>query len=387
MYVYMGHLTFGQTKPYEDWFWKKNRIELVHDHVDDIDTDRKTLTLRSRQTRHYDQLVIATGSRSNRLQVPGEQLPGVQSLYSLQDLQAMESNTRDVRHAVVVGGGLIGVELAEMLHSRNIHTTILIREEGFWGNVLPQQDAAFVSRHIMSHGVSVIHSDELREIVPDNAGRVAAVRTEKGREIPCGFVGIAVGVRPNTDWLAHTPIKVNRGVVVNRYLETNIPDVYAIGDCAERTEDIPGRQPVEQVWYTARMMGETVARTLCGERTPYAPGPWFNSAKFFDIEFQTYGSVPNVAGEDDSEMYWEHPSGRKAVHLVWNRTSNRFTGINAFGIRLRHACFDRWLRENRSIDYVMEHLAEANFDPEFSPRHEPEIAARFLQSASTISER
>ena len=65
----------------------------------------------------------------------------------------------------------------------------------------------------------------------------------------------------------------------------------------------------------------------------------------------------------------------------------RFTGINAFGIRLRHACFDRWLRENRSIDYVMEHLAEANFDPEFSPRHEPEIAARFLQSASTISER
>ena len=106
--------------------------------------------------------------------------------------------------------------------------------------------------------------------------------TSKGEHIPCQFVGLTAGVRPNIDFLKKSGIDTDKGVLINEYFETNIPDVYAIGDCSEFKIAIPGQRSIEQVWYTGRMHGETVAETICGNRKAYNPGPWFNSAKFFD---------------------------------------------------------------------------------------------------------
>lgn len=380
MYVYMGHMTFEHIKPYEDNFWKKNRINLIFDHAEKIDEAGRSVQLHSGKKVNYDSLIIATGSRSNAVRVPGEDSNGVQALYSYQDLQRLQVNTLNTSRAVITGGGLIGVEMAEMLRTRNINVTMLVRESAFWSNVLPRQEAEMISRHVASHGVELLHNQELGEIIPDAKGRVKAVRTKEGREIECGFAGIAVGVHPNTELAQTSSIKIDKGILVNEFLETSSPDIYAIGDCAERPNALAGRKNIEQVWYTARMMGETVAQTVCGERTPYEPGPWFNSAKFFDIEFQTYGNVDNEPGPGQEDLYWEHPAGKKALHMVWQTQSNIFLGINSFGIRLRHELFDRWLRDKRTVQYVVEHLAEANFDPEFTERHEQEIRGRFISS-------
>lgn len=378
MYVYMGHLKYENIKPYEDWFWKKNRIDLIQDHAEKIDTDKKSVVLRSGRSAAYDYLIIASGSQSNFLGWPGEDLRGVQALYSYQDLQKMEANSKDVRHAVIVGGGLIGVEMAEMLSSRKIPVTMLVRELAFWNNVLPRQAASMISRHISSHGIHLKHQCEVEEIIAGENGRVKAIRTKEGEKIDCDFVGITVGVHPNVEWLRDSGIAIKQGILVNEYLETNIAGIFAIGDCVERTYPLEGRKNIEQVWYTARMMGEVIAQTICGIKTRYEPGPWFNSAKFFDIEYQTYGLVGNSLQDDEADLYWEHPSGRKAVHLVWNRKNNQLKGINTFGIRLRHETFDRWLREKTKIELVVDRLSEANFDPEFSQRHEREIRDRFL---------
>lgn len=380
MYIYMGHLTFEHTKPYEDWFWKKNRIDLVYERAEKIEPERKLVQLASGKVLPYDDLVLATGSQSNFFGWPGQHLKRVQGLYSYDDLRKMEADTRGIKKAVIIGGGLIGVEMAEMLRSRRIEVTMLIREPAFWNNVLPFRQAQMISRHIASHGVELKHEEELAEILSDEAGSANAVRTKNGETILCDFVGITVGVHPNIWLLKKTAIAVRDGILVNEYLETNTPHVYAIGDCVERLYPLEGRKNIEQVWYTARMMGEVVARTICGERTKYDPGPWFNSAKFFDIEFQTYGNIANTLRVEEAEYYWQHPNGRKAVHLVWNKRTNEFHGINAFGIRLRHENFDRWLREKRSIDFVADHLHEANFDPEFSERHEEEIRAGFYST-------
>ena len=384
MYVYMGQLKFEHTKPYEDWFWKKNDITLVFDHAVKIDTRNKNVMLRSGRVVNYDDLIIASGSRSNFPGIAGEDVNGVQALYSYQDLERMEINTRGIHKAVVIGGGLIGVEMAEMLHTRKIRVTVLVREPAFWNNALPLPEAQMISRHISSHGIQLLHDQELKEIVSEG-GNLVGIRTNDGKEIPCDFAGIAIGVHPNVAWLNGSGIAVKRGILVNEYLETNIPGIFAIGDCVERTYALPGRKNIEQVWYTARMMGEVVAQTICGDRCKYEPGPWFNSAKFFDIEYQTYGNVPNMIEEDQSDFYWEHPSGKKAVHIVWNKQDDVFTGINSFGIRLRHEKFDRWLRERRSVQYVMDHLAEANFDPEFSQRHENIICSNFRQRVAATA--
>lgn len=384
MYIYMGHMKYEHTKPYEDFFWKKNKIDLLFDHVDKVESHSKCLHLKSGKKLHFDRLIIATGSKSNKLGWPGQDLKGVQGLYGYPDLQLMEENSKSVQHAVIVGGGLIGIEMTEMLLSRKIPVTFLVREPEFWSIVLPLQEANLISRHIRSHQVDLKLNAELKEIQADNNGRVKSITTTKGDVIECQFVGLAVGVSPNIEFLKDSGIETKRGILVNEYLQTNIPDVYALGDCVERTYPLAGRKNIEQVWYTGRMMGEVLAQTICGNPTRYDPGPWFNSAKFFDIEYQTYGNVYNSLNSNEEDFYWEHTSGKKAMHFVWDKYSKQFLGINTFGIRLRHECFDRWLRESKDVQFVMEHLPEANFDPEFFQRHETEIMKSFHQQHPSL---
>jgi len=379
MYIYMGHMKFDHTKPYEDWFWKKNKIDLVYNHVKHIDPENHLMGFSDGKSMDFDVLIIATGSKSNKFGWPGQDLEGVQGLYSYQDLQLMESNTKEIKSAVIVGGGLIGIEMAEMLKSRNIPVTLLVMEDDYWSNILPKEEARLISRHLREHGIDLRLSTKLQEILGNENGKVKAVLTDKGEKIECPFVGLTVGVFPNIDIVINSGISMARGILVDEHLETSHPDIYAIGDCAEHRNPQPNRKSVEQVWYTGRMMGETVAQTICGNRTPYSPGNWFNSAKFFDIEYQTYGNVWPELKDDEADFYWEHPDGNKCVHIVFKKSNDQVLGINSFGIRMRHETWDQWLDEKRDINYVMRNLSKANFDPEFFANYESGIINAFYQ--------
>jgi len=390
MYVYMGHMKFEHTKPYEDWFWEKNRINLKKGFVKNIETATKTLHFSDGETLEYDKLIIATGSKPNTFGWKGQDLKGVQGLYSKQDLENLEvyaPNNTICKRAVIVGGGLIGIELAEMLNSRNIPVTFLVRESSFWNSVLPDGESQMINKHIKTHHIDLRLSSNLKEIVSDEHGKVKSVIIEQtDEEIACDFVGLAAGVSPNIDFIKQSDIEANKGVLVNRFLETNIPDVYAIGDCAEQREVICNRKSIEAVWYTGRMMGEVVAQTICGQKMPYNPGHWFNSAKFFDIEYQTYGWVHGSKGKpnDEAHFHWKHNDDTKCITIAFNKNTNQFLGINTFGIRMRHEVFDRWLTEKRTIDYVINHLQEANFNPEFYKHYEQDIQNAYKNQLQII---
>ena len=377
MYVYMGHLKFEHTQPYENWFWEKNRIDLKKGYVEKIDTKNSTLLFTEGDSLKYDKLIIATGSKPNKFGWPGQDLKGVQGLYSKQDLDNLEvfaPNNEVCKRAVIVGGGLIGIELAEMFNSRNIPVTFLVREQSFWDIVLPTGESQMLNRHIKNHHIDLRLDVNLKEIIADENGQAkAVVIAETGETIECDFVGLTAGVSPNIDFIKDSGIEIGRGVKVNRFLETNLKDVYAIGDCAEQHEPIGNRKSIEAVWYTGRMMGETVAQTICGNRIEYKPGHWFNSAKFFDIEYQTYGWVFAKPKEGHAHFHWKHNDDTRCITIEYDTVTNEFKGINTFGIRMRHEVFDKWLTEKRDMDYVMNHLYEANFDPEFYKHFEKNI--------------
>jgi len=387
MYIYMGHMKFEHTQPYEDWFWEKNRIELKQGYVSKVDTSNKQLNFENGETLAYDKLVLATGSKPNKFGWPGQDLDGVMGMYHKQDLENLEKyapNNKVCKRAVIVGGGLIGIELAEMLHSRHIPVTFLVRESSFWNGVLPDGESQMINREIISAGIDLRLGFNLKEITPDENGQVKSITiTETDEVIECNVVGLTAGVSPNIDFLKDSGIELGRGIKVNRFLETNVKDVYAVGDCAEQHEGINGRRPIEAVWYTGRMMGETLAQTICDNRIEYNPGHWFNSAKFIDIEYQTYGWVWAQPKDNESRFYWEHKDGNKCIHINYDKNTREFIGINNFGIRMRHEFFDKILTEKQSVDYVLEHLADANFDPEFYKLHEKEIVAKFNQENNT----
>lgn len=389
MYVYMGHMKFEHTQPYEDWFWDKNRIDLKQGFVEFIDTNSKVLHFSHGETLNYDKLVIATGSKPNKFGWPGQDLEGVMGMYHKQDLENLEKyapNNKECKRAVIVGGGLIGIELAEMLNSRRIPVTFLVRESSFWNGVLTEGESRIINRHIRNHHIDLRLSTNLKEIKSDENGKVISVIIEEtGEEIECDVVGLTAGVSPNIDFIKDSEIETGRGVKVNRYLETNIPNVYAIGDCAEQHEAIGNRRPIEAVWYTGRMMGEVLAQTICGNRIKYNPGHWFNSAKFLDIEYQTYGWVHGKKGrpENEAHFHWKHEDDTKCITVAYDKNTNKFLGINTFGIRMRHETFDTWLTEKRDVDYVINHLAEANFDPEFYSRFEKQIIQSYNNQLQT----
>lgn len=379
MYVYMGHMKFDHIQPYENWFWEKNRIELKEGWVEKVDFQRKNLEFKSGEILGYDELVIASGSKSNKFGWPGQDLKGVQGLYSRQDLELMEESTKGgVERAVIVGGGLIGIEMAEMLSYKKIPVTFLVREIGFWDNILPKEESLLVGSHIREHHIDLRLELELQEIIGDSEGRVKAVRTKSGEEITCQFVGLTAGVTPNIDFLRNTELEVNRGVIVDLSFQTNIPDVYAIGDCAEFNQaPASDRRPIEQVWYTGRMHGETLAYNLAGKKLSYQPGIWFNSAKFLDIEYQTYGTVPATWDpEKIQSFYWEHSGGKVAFRMLMDN-SGKILGINNFGFRLRHEFFDKAIGEKWKASTVIANLEKANFDPEFFAPYHIEIQKAF----------
>jgi NAD(P)H-nitrite reductase large subunit len=380
MYAYMGHLKFEHTQPYENWFWEKNRIELLQNRVENIDFPSKTLHFSNKNTLQYDQLILACGSVPNKLGWKGQDLDGVQGLYHKQDLDAMERHTQTgIDRAVVVGGGLIGIEMAEMFHSRHIPVTILVREASYWSGVLPPEESEMVNRHIRAHGFDLRLNTELHEIKSDPHGKVAAITTKNGEQIACNFVGLTAGVRPNIDFLKNTPLEINRGILVDDYLQTNIPDVFAIGDCAEIRNPQQGRKPIEAVWYTGRMAGETVAHNICGQKVRYNPGLWFNSAKFLDIEYQIYGDISAKMPTHQACIYWEHPKGKKSVRIVFDKNTQNVVGFNVMGIRYRHEVCEKWILDQTNIEIVLKNLAIAHFDPEFFTTYERDIVKIYNQ--------
>lgn len=256
---------------------------------------------------------------------------------------------------------------------------MLVRDTFFWRSILPEAEAKLITEHIKGRGIYLRLQEELAEILPDSQGKVRAVSLRSGEIIPCTFIGIATGVKPNVDFLHQSGLETDRGILVNNFFETNIPDVYAIGDCAQFRTPAQDNPAIEQLWYTARLHGEALATILKGRRIPYNRGPWFNSAKFFDIEYQTYGYVPNHNDERYDALYWEHPDGTKAIRLVYARDSEEIAGFNLLGVRYRHDLCHHWLTQKFKLHDVINQLQAANFDPEFYKKYESEIRSQYLQ--------
>jgi len=372
MYIYMGHLRLEDTELYEPHFYEENNIQRLQGWVNSVDFTEKKLHF-SADSGHeplsYDRLILATGSEPNRFGWPGENLKGVHGMYTLQDLQAIEDYSKDLQRAVIVGGGLIGIEMAEMFHSRNIPVSFLVREESYWNMVLAPEESQMVNEEIFEHGIDLQLGTELKEILADDKGQCRAVLTSKGEEIECGFVGLTAGVHPNVDFLRDTELEIEKGIVVDEYLKTNIEDVYAIGDCAQLASPPEGRRPIEAVWYVGKMMGETLAYTICHHPIPYDPQLWFNSAKFFNIEYQVYGQAP-VSYEDELNTVF-YREGKQALRIIYRKNDLSVAGVQVMGIRMRHEMCEAWIEHEVPLSTAVEQLNGAYFDPElFKPFHQ-----------------
>ena len=385
MYPPMGVLRREHLKLYEDGFWAKNRIGLVRARAVGVDVraDGRRVLLDGGDPLPFDALVVATGSRPRFADWPGQDLPGVRGFYGLPDLDALEAAIPNLvergERAVVVGGGLIGVELAEVLHTRGVAVTHLVRDLHYWGGVLPDEESRIVAAHIRSRGVDLRAETELAEI--RGTDRVEAVVTTGGETIPCGYVGVGIGVVPNVEALAGAGIETGRGVLVDGFQRAAAPRVFAAGDCAEHRAPPPGRPPTEPIWYTAREQGaiaglNAVAQLRGEPMRAYAPGVFFNSAKFFDLEYQVYGRISPTLPAGEGSFFWS--DGEQALRFQYADADGRpVVGVTALGVRLRQVVCTRWIEEGTPLAEAVAFLGHAEFDPELHRQVGPAVVAAY----------
>ncbi len=383
MYIYMRDMKLKHTQPYENFFWKEQDIKLVYDWAIDFNFKEKVISLKKSPSIRYEKLVLAIGSKGNRYGWPGENLPGVLNFTNLQELEELEKRTKknDKNFRVLIaGGGLIGIEVAEMMAHRKIPTTFLVREETYWPSALSSNEGRLIEKEIVEHGIDLKTKTEISKILANEKGEVGSVLTKGGKNIPCNVVVITAGVSPNVEELKKSDIKINRGICVNRKFETSVPDVYACGDCAEIYPGDKGQESVvELLWYTGKMHGKVVAANILGQNKEYQRGIYYNSAKFFSIDYHTYGKV-NQNIPEEKELYYEAPNAKKSVRIVY--LANYVIGFSTLGVRFRHRVCERWIKEKKNLDYVLDHLGEANFDPEFFQNFDLEVKKFSKKKAS-----
>ena len=366
MYAYMDKMERRDLEPFERKVYDEQRIRRVLDWAVDHDQEHKTVKLASGQVLPYDKLVFAVGATPNRFGWEGlnDVKEGLVHFVSMQDLDHCERLTPTTREAVVVGGGLIGIELVESLVHHGVKVTFLIREPYYWPLAIGREEGEYVADQMRALGVDVRLSDEIKRIEVDDNGHVKALHTNRGETLPCQMLGIAVGVRPATDRikLFHHHPKLGRGIVVDEKLQTSIPDVFACGDCAE-IQPLEGKSFVEMIWYSAKRQGRHVAHNLFGDNLTYKPPLFFNSSKFFEIEYTTVGTMM-LLPEGTPTLYRKHKT-KPYVSQRIAHDGEKVLSFNMLGSRWNHELLERWVNERRSLEWVLKHLHTAQYDVEF----------------------
>ncbi len=275
-----------------DFAWHEQRdITLVTETmVTDINTEERVVVTDDGKKYPYDALLVATGGWANPLHAPGAE--GTRHIYNfvtLDDTKSIIARMLESRTALAYGGSFISYELCDGFAVRKLDTTWLMRGP-YWLRIsLDPEGGEVVDNIAKKFGVNVIHGDEIESVIPQN-GVPAYVKTKKGREIQADVIGIGLGITLNTTILANTAVEVRSGVVVNEYLEANVPGVYSAGDVAEFYDPTIGKHHTMGTWDNGMAHGRIVGVNMAGGHEAYIDVPTYTSP-LFDVNIAVVGTA------------------------------------------------------------------------------------------------
>ncbi|MFA5364899.1 MAG: FAD-dependent oxidoreductase [Candidatus Bathyarchaeia archaeon] len=286
--------TLDTMKYRSDQFWKDYKVTtLTGRTATKIDVTKKLVELDGKETISYDKLLISTGGKPFVPRMEGTEKSGVFTFTDLANAEAIESKVAQSKTAVVIGGGLIGVSASEALVKRGIKVTLVELKDKILNLILDGVASDIAETVLSDAGVHVITGKSVQKILGKKGDEqaVGGVVMTDGTEVPCDLVVIAIGVIPRTDLVKGTPIKVNRGIVVDRFMQTNLPDIYACGDVAEAHDFLVNQSRLLPLWPLAHIGGRVAGYNMAGKTVEYEGGTVMSSLKYFELPVITVGTV------------------------------------------------------------------------------------------------
>ena len=273
------------------------RVERLVASAVRIDPAARTVTLDTGAPLPYDGLLFAVGAESMRADFPGAELDGVVQVDGMEEARDFVQRTTTARAAVVIGGGSTAMEFVDGLHARGVATRYLMRGERFWTRALDRVESAIVEASLMADGIVLHRNTSVRRALGAN-GVLVGVELTTGEQLSCDLLAVAVGIRPRVELARAAGIAVDRGILVDEYLETSIPGIFAAGDVAQVYDPVTGVSLLDSLWASALAQGRDAGVNMAGVRAPHRKRAPMNVTRIAGITTTIIGAVGTADDPD-----------------------------------------------------------------------------------------
>ena len=302
-----GKADLEKMKCREDTFWKENDAEaLMGRKASGLKLAEKYVELDDGAHVDFEKLLLATGGKPFIPKIEGANKENVFTFTTFSDAELLAAKVETAKTAVVIGAGLIGISVTEALVKRGLKVTLVELQERILSLILDPKASGIVEKIIKKAGVNVVTGQSVQKVKsnPEN-DEVTSVILTRGSELPCEIVIVAIGVVPRTELATGTELKTNKGILVDKYLQTNVHDVFAAGDVAEAYDFLLNENRLLPLWPLAMIEGKIAGYNMAGKKTDYSGGTSMSALKYFGIPIISVG-LANPKTDADYEILAKH---------------------------------------------------------------------------------
>ncbi len=340
--------------------WELNKVQVLRGtRVASLDAERKTVRLEDGRSIAFDRLPLATGSSPIVPKIEGIEKAGVHTFGGLSDIQAIRGELPRARSAVIIGGGLIGVAATETLMNRGKQVTVVELRSWLLILLLSQEAAAVLERAMRRCGIDILNGLSMKKIERkrDRPLELGGVLLSDQRRIDANIVVAAIGVTQRIELARQAGLKKNRGILVDRFLETSIPGIFACGDVAETPSFFDARNQVVALWPFARLSGRVVESNMAGGKMEYSRSLPMSAVHYFNLPIISAGYSVQTAPEGSEKLC----SSSANAHLEVLLLSDRLIGFTLVGDGEPAGLFLNLLRSRIQISDIKDSLLDSGF--------------------------
>lgn len=286
---FLGKIPFDNIWLKKKEWYEQNKIEFLGREIaTKLDSQAKTIELKSGKILKYQKLLIATGGEARKWDLPGSDKKGICYLRDLKEAQTLIDNVKTAKQAIAIGSGFVSFEMCEMMRLAGLEVTLIMREPYYWYPLLDEESAKIIEKGLKDGGVKIIRENEVVEILGED--KIEGVILKNGNKLECDLALIGIGLECHLDWLKEAGVETKCGILANEYLETSVPDIYTAGDVAEFNDLVLGEKIQLGNWVNAQMQGRVAAINMLGKHQPFKFVSFY-TAQGFGLNIAMSGDV------------------------------------------------------------------------------------------------